>query len=179
MKFWKNRHKEINDDDEAMLTTKTHRSPPINQAVELGTINYVNLTSDSKHGTYDIAIQLAKETGKPIFANFVEWSGWAGCKDAGTIFADPVVVKTAEEFFVPCAFNTWDRSNAKYNEPMKKWGAGLAHSWWGYLRIIDSKGKIVLTGTNQITSRHALSHVKQIMREALEDLGIANIPDDL
>jgi len=75
MKFWKNRHKENNDDDEAMLTTKTHRSPPINQAVELGTVNYVNLTSDSKHGTYDIAIQLAKETGKPIFANFVEWSG--------------------------------------------------------------------------------------------------------
>ena len=48
---------------------------PSNQAVELGTINYVNLTSDGRHGEFEKALQVARETGKPIFANFVEWSG--------------------------------------------------------------------------------------------------------
>ena len=50
-------------------------SPIPNQAVELGTINYVNLTLDGRHGEYDKAVQVSRETGKPIFANFVEWSG--------------------------------------------------------------------------------------------------------
>eukprot|EP00521_Asterionellopsis_glacialis_P001790 CAMPEP_0195255066 /NCGR_PEP_ID=MMETSP0706-20130129/5422_1 /TAXON_ID=33640 /ORGANISM="Asterionellopsis glacialis, Strain CCMP134" /LENGTH=80 /DNA_ID=CAMNT_0040307853 /DNA_START=114 /DNA_END=355 /DNA_ORIENTATION=- len=75
-----------------------------------------------------LLFNLQKKRGNQFLRTL--WNGVdePAVKDAGTIFADPVVVKTAEEFFVPCAFNTWDRSNAKYNEPMKKWGAGLAHS---------------------------------------------------
>lgn len=45
------------------------------QPIELGTIEYCNLTSDGKHGDFDVALQAAAATGKPIFANFVEWSG--------------------------------------------------------------------------------------------------------
>lgn len=145
--------------------------PPPKQYVELGTIEYVNLTADGKHGEFEPAIDIARETGKPIFANFVEWSGWQGCKDAGRIFADPIVKRAAEELFVPCAFNTWDRSDSRRNRPMKYWGAGLANSWWGYLRIIDAEGKEVINGTRQITSHRYLDQVKQVMREALEDLG--------
>ncbi len=52
----------------------TTTTPP-NQPVELGSIHYVNLTSDGRHGDMDIALQISKETGKPIFCNFVEWSG--------------------------------------------------------------------------------------------------------
>ena len=48
---------------------------PKHQATELGTINYVNLTSDGCHGEFEKAVQIARETGKPIFANFVEWRG--------------------------------------------------------------------------------------------------------
>lgn len=51
------------------------RNSPVNQPIELGTIEYVNLSSDGKHGDFDHAVQVARETGKPIFANFVEWSG--------------------------------------------------------------------------------------------------------
>ena len=47
-----------------------------------------------------------------------------------------------------------------------------------YLRIVDSEGKQVVSGTRQITSRKSLNQVKQVMREALEDLGI-NVPDYL
>lgn len=56
---------------------KARLSSPLasGQAVELGDINYVNLTSDQRHGEFDPVVALAKETGKPIFANFVEWAG--------------------------------------------------------------------------------------------------------
>ena len=43
--------------------------------VELGSIDYVNLTPDCRHGDLSMALKVASETGKPIFANFAEWSG--------------------------------------------------------------------------------------------------------
>ena len=154
------------------------KTPNGGRYVELGTINYVNLSKDGKHGGIHSALKIAAETGKPIFANFVEWPGWQGCKDAGSIFADPIVKRAAEEAFVPCAFNTWDRSVPGWNQPMQRWGAGLANSWWGYLRIIDSEGNLVINGTNQITSHRQLKEVKQAMRDALEDLG-EDVPEYL
>ena len=45
------------------------------QYEELGTIEYVNLTRDGRHGDYETALAVAKATGKPIFANFVEFPG--------------------------------------------------------------------------------------------------------
>lgn len=59
-------------------TTTIHPAKPKRRKhdfVELGTIDYVNLTLDNYHGDLGIALQIASETGKPIFANFVEWSG--------------------------------------------------------------------------------------------------------
>jgi hypothetical protein len=52
-----------------------------------------------------------------------------GCKDAGAlIFSDPVIQQIAEQYFIPAAFNTWDRSNSKFNAPMRQWSAGLESS---------------------------------------------------
>ena len=45
------------------------------QAEELGTINYVNLTKNKRHGEFAPVVEAAKASNKPIFANFVEWSG--------------------------------------------------------------------------------------------------------
>jgi hypothetical protein len=51
-------------------------SPPQrNQPVELGTIHYVNLTAGGRHGDMEQALVVAAESGKPIFANFVDWMG--------------------------------------------------------------------------------------------------------
>ena len=66
--------------DDADVPSPTRPIPPPasthHQAVELGTIHYCNLlTPDQRHGDYDAALQAAKASGKPIFANFVEWSG--------------------------------------------------------------------------------------------------------
>ena len=49
--------------------------PPSSKYVELGTIEYCNLTRDLRHGDYEAAIAAAEASGKPIFANFVEWEG--------------------------------------------------------------------------------------------------------
>jgi hypothetical protein len=169
-----------NTSDEEGWGLDEYYNPTPRQYTELGSIRYVNLTKDGKHGEYEKTVDIAKRTGRPIFANFVEWSGWAGCKDAGRIFDDPDVKKAAEELFVPAAFNTWDRgTGSNYGRPHKIWGAGLESSWWGYLRVIDSEGKLVVTGTRQITGyKRGLDEVKQVMREGLEDLGI-NVPDYL
>ena len=55
-------------------TTRTS-SVPANQPIELGTINYSNLTKDGRHGDYEAALEAAQRSGKPLFVNFVEWSG--------------------------------------------------------------------------------------------------------
>jgi hypothetical protein len=52
----------------------TPSSPQRNQPVELGTIQYVNLTADGRHGDMEQALSVAAESGKPIFANSVEWT---------------------------------------------------------------------------------------------------------
>mmetsp|Transcript_21772 Transcript_21772/g.55572 ORF Transcript_21772/g.55572 Transcript_21772/m.55572 type:complete len:81 (-) Transcript_21772:801-1043(-) len=49
------------------------RPPTGCQPVELGTIAYVNI--EQNHGSLETALSMAAETGKPIFANFVEWPG--------------------------------------------------------------------------------------------------------
>ena len=54
---------------------KTEKSTNIDQAVELGTINYLNLDASKRHGDFETALTLSRETGKPLFCNFVEWSG--------------------------------------------------------------------------------------------------------
>ena len=43
--------------------------------VELGTIDYVNLSKDGRHGNIQPALDIAADTDKPILANFVEWPG--------------------------------------------------------------------------------------------------------
>ena len=66
------------------LQKSSHHAPPATkQTIELGTIHFVNLTPDGRHGDFHRALRLAKETGKPIFANFVEWSG---CKASKIIY---------------------------------------------------------------------------------------------
>lgn len=53
------------------MLRKTKKEQPI----ELGTIEYVNLTPDGRHGDLERALAKATETGKPLFVNFVEWAG--------------------------------------------------------------------------------------------------------
>lgn len=51
------------------------RKPKGGGFVELGTIEYVNLSKDTRHGNIQPALDIAAKTGKPILANFVEWPG--------------------------------------------------------------------------------------------------------
>ena len=71
MGFFRNKK----SDDSATVESTMSAVPTTNRYVELGSINYVNLTPDGRHGDMDVALRIARETGKPIFCNFVEWSG--------------------------------------------------------------------------------------------------------
>ena len=80
-------HDEDQDELKAATTNKTElksretpqqqpRRPKQQQPIELGTIQYCNITSDGRHGDYDAVLRVASQNvHKPIFANFVEWSG--------------------------------------------------------------------------------------------------------
>jgi hypothetical protein len=53
-----------------------------------------------------------------------------GCQEAGSIiFSDPVLKAIVETYFVPAAFNTWDR----HNSPSHMYGRAFAH-WSGRLK---------------------------------------------
>jgi hypothetical protein len=73
----KKKKEEVNPQDlmAASAAGSLKRAPQRKQPVELGTIHYVNLTEDGRHGDMEKALAIAAESGKPIFANFVEWSG--------------------------------------------------------------------------------------------------------
>ena len=50
--------------------------PRPKQSVELGTINYTNLTAgDNGKERLELALRNAEKSKKPIFANFVEFPG--------------------------------------------------------------------------------------------------------
>ena len=149
--------------------------------IELGTIRYVNRTDDGQHGDYEIAMEMGRrhsslsagKNHKPLWLNFVQWPGWQVGQDVGRqIFSHPIVQRAAEELFIPCVFNTWDRNQPMWATPMRTWGMGLSNSWWGYLRIVDTKSWNVVSGTGQLTSSDMLNQVLQVMRESLDDLGI-------
>jgi hypothetical protein len=70
-----NRASDIRKVDVTALKNVPIKKRQQNQPIELGTIEYCNITNDGKHGDYNLVLQLAKEIDKPIFANFVEWSG--------------------------------------------------------------------------------------------------------
>lgn len=148
------------------------------QPVELGTIAYVNVSTSNamtayKHGNYERTLEVAasSDSNKPIFANFIEYPGCAGVYEAGrTIFSHPDIVNAVEEAFVPAYFNTWDRHNDAYNQPMKEWGGELADSDWGYLRVITANGKEVVAASPIITDKTTVDEVAIFLIVALEAL---------
>ena len=90
--------------------------------MEMGTIEYKNLSEDGAHGVLEYALKaIDAAPTKPVFVNFVEWDGCSGSKEAGKIFSDPNVKRAVEECFTPVVFNTWDRFDAKWNEPFRRW----------------------------------------------------------
>ena len=64
------------------------------QPVEVGVVDWLRSLDD--------AVELSKESGKPIFALFQEVPGCSGCKQFGKdVLSNPVVVDGIEEAFVP------------------------------------------------------------------------------
>lgn len=93
------------------------------------------------------ALNLSKETGKPIFALFQEVPGCAGCKQFGKdVLSDNGIVETIEKNFVPLLIhNNKGGKDAevlrKYNEPA-----------WNFqvVRFLDSEGKDLIPRKDRI-----------------------------
>jgi hypothetical protein len=76
----------------------------------------------------ELAMKASAAKQRPIFALFAKWPGCDGCKDAGRIFSDAVIVRAVNEFFIAAAFNTNDLSNEQYSQAHQAWGGELQHS---------------------------------------------------
>jgi hypothetical protein len=76
-RFFRRKKEAIDPDDlkQAASTRGRLTTPSIQRTSQpVVTIQYVNLTADGRHGDIDKALDMAAATGKPIFANFVEWT---------------------------------------------------------------------------------------------------------
>jgi hypothetical protein len=85
------------------------------QPIEVGTVDWMR--------ELDEALELSKQTSKPIFALFQEVPGCAGCQQFGAdVLSDPLLVEAIENEFVPMLIhnNTGGRDAevlATYGEP--------------------------------------------------------------
>jgi len=152
--------------------TKKRRRP-----LQLGTLRYVNCNCRTQSCRLDRVLDVAQETGKPIFAHFAapplpangDTSGPCESEKVARIFSDRCLNREIEECFVPAVFNTDDFNDPDHCRKMGAlFGLNINHrTSEHYLRIYTSDGKRVLVETNDISDKKT---VQRLMMEALEDL---------
>lgn len=100
-----------------------------NQNIELGRVNWLR--------NYDEAINLSKETGKPILILFQEVPGCSTCKNYGkNVLSHPLMVESIENEFIPLAIHNNKKGHDAqilkwFNEP--SWNNPV-------VRIINANG---------------------------------------
>ncbi len=122
--------------------------------VEIGTVSWER--------SHEQALQLAEESGKPVFLLFQEVPGCKGCRDFGKeVLSNPELVNIIETHFVPLVvYNNQggehERLRKQYKEPA-----------WNYqvIRFLDAEGKDLIPRKDRIWTLPALS---ERMVEALE-----------
>ncbi len=113
------------------------RTDPNSQAIELGKVEW--------YKTYDKALELSKETGKPILILFQEVPGCSTCQNYGfNVLSHPLIVDAIENEFIALAiFNNKKGEDARvlklFNEP--SWNNPV-------IRIIDSNAKDIISRIN-------------------------------
>eukprot|EP00581_Thalassiosira_minuscula_P008051 CAMPEP_0183702930 /NCGR_PEP_ID=MMETSP0737-20130205/869_1 /TAXON_ID=385413 /ORGANISM="Thalassiosira miniscula, Strain CCMP1093" /LENGTH=182 /DNA_ID=CAMNT_0025929617 /DNA_START=47 /DNA_END=595 /DNA_ORIENTATION=+ len=168
-------------------TNKTSSGSP-SQAVELGSINYVNLTPDGKHGDYGAAVRASLETGNPSSP-----TSWSGADDPGARTRDPSSPTRPSNgpprsSSCPAPSTLGTETNPRETWP---WNNGVlalrgADGDTSGVVTVDSGGdeqggqqrdqmeevrSVVVAKTKQITGRHQKDEVKRVMIQALKKLG--------
>lgn len=149
--------------------------------VELGTLQYHNLTEPAQHGSLELAEEAMKRNQeRPVLVVFAEWPGCTGSKDGGRIFMDKDIVKAVNEdkLFTAVAFNTWDRHKDYHQEAFLKWAGKERGSDWGHLKLVNPKTGKVVAGTGRIYGFQHLAEVKKEMAKALKKQSLP-VPDYL
>ncbi|BDS06151.1 hypothetical protein NT6N_11910 [Oceaniferula spumae] len=110
---------------------------------------------------HDTAMELAKKSGKPVFAFFQEVPGCAGCQKFGKeVMTDTIIMDAVENNFVPLLIH--NNKGGKDAEILKKYKEPA----WNYqvIRFLDSKGRDIIPRKDQVNTRAELS---QRMADAL------------
>lgn len=109
------------------------------QPVEVGVVDWLR--------DLEQAIDLSKETGKPIFALFQEVPGCAGCKQFGKdVLSNRVVVDGIEEAFVPLLIH--NNSPGRDAQVLKAFGEPA----WNYqvVRFLDSNADDIIPRKDRV-----------------------------
>lgn len=110
---------------------------------------------------YDVALEQAKQSGKPIFLLFQEVPGCAGCKQFGQdVLTDPEVVDTIESNFIPLLIHNNKpgedaRIRKRYSEPA-----------WNYqvVRFLDEEGQDIIPRKDRVWSKlELLSRIRLVL----------------
>lgn len=109
------------------------------QPVEVGIVDWLR--------DLEQAIDVSKETNKPIFALFQEVPGCAGCKQFGNdVLSNPVVVDAIEEAFVPLLVH--NNTPGRDAEVLKAFGEPA----WNYqvVRFLDSNADDIIPRKDRV-----------------------------
>lgn len=115
------------------------------QPIETGTVEWLR--------DHDRALQISKQSGKPVFLLFQEVPGCHGCRQFGIqVLSDDKIVKSIETDFVPLLIHNNSSGRdadllKKYNEPS-----------WNYqvIRFLDSEGKDLIPRKDRVWTKEAL-----------------------
>lgn len=121
---------------------------------ELGTVYW--------HRSYDKAIQLSKQSGKPVFLLFQEVPGCKTCQNFGKeVLSHPMMVEIIENEFIPLViFN--NRSDGEDARILKK----FKEPAWNnpVVRIIDKDGKDII---ERVSGQYSLAEIMTNINLAL------------
>jgi len=124
---------------------------------ELGTVKWLR--------DYDLALQQAEKTGKPILLLFQEVPGCATCRNYGDqVLSHPVIVDAIEHEFIPLAI--YNNVGGADRKVLEKYGEPTWNN--PVVRIINSKEANVLS---RLSGNHSASGLVGHMSLALRAVG--------
>ncbi|MGB0371898.1 MAG: thioredoxin family protein [Opitutales bacterium] len=147
----------------------------------LGTLGIFQTMQAAKHKElgdvrwtrdYETALDLSKESGKPVLILFQEVPGCSGCQKYGQqTLSEPRIVKAIEENFVPLAI--FNNRGGKDREILKQYNERA----WNYqvMRFIDADEKEIIPRKGNVWN---VSDTAQRMIEALKEHG-NSVPEEL
>ena len=123
------------------------------KSLHLGTLRYVNYNSSTDTCSLNRVLDAARESGKPIFAHFVNAKSSGDSNVVSKIFSDTHLNRVVEECFIPAVFNIEKCHDSAHMKFIQKWFGGMVpRSDKDFLRIVTSDGKRVIMLSDDVAT---------------------------